>query len=461
MSNHNLTYFIETFGCQMNVRDSETIGGLLEQAGFSQAQDALDADVVVVNTCAVRQSAEDKVWSRLGQLAFDRRDGKAPVLVLAGCMAQLPQTVERIRAKAPYVNVAVGPGHIHKIPELVLEALNRPSVKLLTAVSPSRTEARRTESTQMLPEELPRVKVPGVSAYVTIMYGCDNFCSYCIVPFVRGPQVSREPRFIMEEVEALVRQGYIEIHLLGQNVNAYGLDLDNGIGFVQLLESIDQIPGIQRIRYATSHPRDFTKEMVDTIKQSKHICEHFHLPLQSGSNRILKLMHRGYTREQYMELVYYIKEQIPGASVTTDIIVGFPGETDQDFQDTLDLLEQVRLDGAFTFIYSPRAGTAAARMANQLPRKVKSDRLQELVKVQNEITQEINNALVGTVQEVLIEEPDLRNPEYFRGRTRTNKLVVCTTKGPKPGDLVNVMIEEAGTWHLKGPLAQAGQHKSL
>jgi len=289
------------------------------------------------------------------------------------------------------------------------------------------------------------------------MYGCDNFCSYCIVPFTRGPQVSRQPEFIINEVRELVSQGYIEITLLGQNENAYGKDLDRGIGFAQLLEIIDGIEGICRIRYTTSHPRDFTEEMVDTVKKSRHICEHFHLPLQSGSNRILKLMNRGYTREQYRDLVYYIKEQIPGASITTDIIVGFPGETDKDFQDTLDLIRELRLDGAFMFIFSPRSGTAAAKMDNQIPRKEKSDRLQALVKVQNEITRDINQSLVGTVQEVLIEEPDARNPEYYRGRTRTNKLVVCTTKGPKPGDLVNVRIEEAGTWYLKGPLAESVQ----
>lgn len=457
MKDNKLTYFIETFGCQMNERDSESIAGLLEREGFSPAQNASDADVVVVNTCAVRQSAEEKVWSHLGKLAYESgRSGKVPVMVLAGCMAQLPQTIERIKRRVPYVRVAVGPGHIHRIPELVRQAREQPSAKLVTAVSPNRTEAHRTESTQMLPERLPRIKVPGVSAYVTIMYGCDNFCSYCIVPYVRGPQVSREPRFIIREIEELVSQGYAEITLLGQNVNAYGHDLDNGTGFARLLEQIDRIAGIRRIRYFTSHPRDFTEDMVDTIKQSSHVCEHFHLPLQSGSNRILKLMHRGYTREEYMELVHYIKEQIPAASVTTDIIVGFPGETGEDFQDTLDLVEQLRLDGAFMFIFSPRSGTAAARMDNQLSRKQKSDRLQALAKLQNQITKDINKSLIGTVQEVLIEEPDPKNPEYYRGRTRTNKLVVCTSKWPRPGDMVNVRIEEAGTWYLKGPVVEAG-----
>ncbi len=439
----------------MNERDSETIGGLLEQEGFVQAQDVLDADVVVVNTCAVRQAAEEKVWSRLGQLVYESgRRGNVPVIVLAGCMAQLPGTVERIKQRAPYVKLAVGPGHIHRIPELVYRVLEECSAKPVTAVSPSRTEARRTESTQMLPEGLPRVKVPGVSAYVAIMYGCDNFCSYCIVPFTRGPQVSREPEFIIREIQELVDQGYIEITLLGQNVNAYGHDLDRGPGFAGLLERIDGIPGIRRIRYLTSHPRDFTEDMVDVISQSRHVCEHFHLPLQSGSNRILKLMNRGYTREQYRDLVYYIKDRIPGAAVTTDIIVGFPGETEEDFRDTLDLIQELRLDGAFMFVFSPRKGTAAARMDNQIPRKQKSDRLQALVEVQNEITRAINKSLIGTVQEVLIEGPDSRNPEYYRGRARTNKLVVCTTKGPKPGDLVKVRVAEAGTWYLRGPEAE-------
>ncbi len=452
MNNKKLTYFIETFGCQMNERDSQTIGGLFQEKGFSLAQNAGESDVIVMNTCAVRQSAEEKVWSRLGKLAAESRGGKLPVIVLAGCMAQLPQTIERIKKRVPYVRVAVGPGHIDKIPQLVSQAVHDPSQKLLTAVSPGRAEAHRTGSTQMLPEALPRVKVSGVSAYVTIMYGCDNFCTYCIVPFVRGPQVSREPRFIVKEVQELVSQGFTEITLLGQNVNAYGLDPGNGYGFAQLLEDLDGIPGICRIRYFTSHPRDFTKTMVDSIRDSKHVCEHFHLPLQSGSNRILKLMHRGYTREEYRGLVSYIRSQIPGASVTTDIIVGFPGETDEDFQDTIGLVKDLRFDGAFTFIFSPRSGTAAAKMGNQVSRKDKSRRLQELVRVQNEITKDINMSLVGTIQETLIEEPDLKNPEHVRGRTRTNKLVVCTSKGPKPGDVVKVRIDEAGTWYLKGPM---------
>jgi len=457
----DLLYYIETFGCQMNQRDSETIAALLEQKGMKPSGDPLLADVIVVNTCAVRETAERKVWSRLGEIAsMRRRDSEMPVIVLAGCMAQLPETLERIRKKVPYVRVVTGPGHIDKIPELVERAIvsKEEGIRVqwpLTAVSPQRIKAKREESTQVLPENLPRVKAPGISAYVTIMYGCDNFCTYCIVPFVRGPQVSRERRFIVDEVERLVQQGYKEVMLLGQNVNAYGKDLREDYDFADLLRDLDRTPGLVRIRYATSHPRDFTKKMVRTVKDCEKVCEHFHLPLQSGSNRILELMHRGYTREQYLELVEYIREQIPGASITTDIIVGFPGETEDDFLDTLDMVKKCRFDGAFTFIFSPRAGTAAAKMVGQLPRKTKSERLQRLVEVQNEITRENNKALLGKTVEILVEGPDEKHPEYYRGRTRTNKLVVCTSGKPKPGDLVEVRVEETGTWYLKGPAVSA------
>ncbi len=454
MNNTEVTYFIETFGCQMNERDSQTIEGLLQKRGFRLAQTAKEADVVVVNTCAVRKSAEDKVWSWLGRLAASTKSSKPPVIVLSGCMAQLPQTIERIKQRVPYVQIAAGPGHIDKIPELIDKIMDNQSEKLLTAISPGRVEAHRSKATQMLPECLPKCKVPGVSAYVTIMYGCDNFCTYCIVPFVRGPQVSREPEFILDEVSQLISQGYAEITLLGQNVNAYGMDLNKGYGFAELLQDLDRMPGTCRIRYFTSHPRDFSRNMVDSIRQSKHVCEHFHLPLQSGSDRILKQMHRGYSSDEYLELVDYIKEQIPGASITTDIIVGFPGETDEDFEDTVNLIKRVRFDGAFTFVFSPRTGTAAAKMGNHIPRNVKSQRLQHLVEIQNEITKSINAPLLGTVQEILVEGPDLKHSQYMRGRTRTNKLVVCTSRKPQTGDLVNVKIEETGTWYLKGPLCE-------
>ncbi len=452
VSKSNLKYFVETFGCQMNQRDSETIEGLLLDKGFSPADTVEEADIVVVNTCAVRQSAEAKVWSRLGEIAALPSNSGSRTIVVSGCMVQIPENIARIRTRAPYVKVVTGPGYIHCIPDLVLESLRLPSSELLAAVSPSRKEVRRDESTQVLPEGLPRKISRHPSAYVTIMYGCDNFCTYCVVPFVRGPQVSREPESVISEAKQLVESGFSEITLLGQNVNAYGLDFNYDYGFSELLRDLDTIPGLERIRYYTSHPKDFSQDMVKTIKECQHVCSHFHLPVQSGSDRILKLMNRRYTVKDFCDLVDLIRQEIPNAAITTDIIVGFPGETDEDFEDTLRLVEKVRFDGAFTFMYSPRSNTPAARMKDQLPRETKSRRLQKLVALQNEITRSINSTLLGSTQEVLIEEFDKKHPEYLRGRTRSNKLVVCTTHGPRPGDIVKIKIEEIGTWYLKGPL---------
>lgn len=447
------TYYIETFGCQMNERDSQTIAGLLEDYGFSRAEGVETADVIVVNTCAVRQSAENKVWSRLGKIASLRKGGKQPVMVLAGCMAQLPQTVKRVKSRFPYIHAVVGPGHIHRIPELVhgfMEGQGKAAEHPAEAVSPRRTGAGKDESAQMLPEGLPRVKVPGLSAFVNIMFGCDNFCSYCIVPFVRGPQISRQPDAVKSEVVDLVRDGYREITLLGQNVNAYGLDLDGEYGFADLLSELDRTPGLLRLRYFTSHPRDFTKEMVDVIARSRTVCEHFHLPLQSGSNRILRAMNRGYTSEDYLALVDYIRDKLPGASLTTDIIAGFPGETGEDFQDTVDMVRSVRFDGAFTFIFSPRKGTSAARSKDQIPPAEKSERLQRLVELQSGITREKNRKLLGQVVEVLLEDHAEDPKHTLKGRTRTNKVVFAGAGDAEPGDLANVKIQETGTWYLKG-----------
>jgi tRNA-2-methylthio-N6-dimethylallyladenosine synthase len=462
------TFYIETFGCQMNERDSETIGALLSREGLKETFDPRLADVVVLNTCAVRESAESKVWSRLGKLAAMRRGGEMPVLVLAGCMAQIPENVERVRMRVPFVQVIAGPGNIERIPALVKQASGaRKGGKAAAAetpfiaVSTPRTAAGRDESTQVLPEGLPRRETPGVSAYVTIMYGCDNFCAYCVVPFVRGPQVSRPRAAIREEVESLASRGYKEVTLLGQNVNAYGRDLGEKDGFSAILREVNGIPGIARVRYFTSHPRDFTREMVDAVRDCGKVCEHFHLPLQSGSDRILRLMNRGYSRDEYVALLDYIRERVPAASVTTDVIVGFPGETEKDFQDTLGLVRRAQFDGAFTFIFSPRKGTAAAKMKGQVSRAEKSRRMQLLVETQSEVTRARNRDLLGHEVEILVEGPDEKQPGAFRGRTRTNKTVIAVrddragSGAPeiRPGDLVRVCIREAGTWYVKGPVA--------
>lgn len=509
MNSGKTTFYIETFGCQMNERDSETIAALLSQQDMEQSNDPGLADVIILNTCAVRESAESKVWSRLGKLAAMRREDPVKaqrVFVLAGCMAQLPSTLDRVKKRVPFINVLTGPGSIHRIPELVKEARSaasspedckacaepampgpsrtRSKRMLLTAVSPARISSARDESTQILPEGLPRKGIPGVTAYVTIMYGCDNFCSYCIVPYVRGPQVSRLPEDVLREVRELVSRGYKEVTLLGQNVNAFGLDsasvqapragqggLDKDrslrrYDFASLLRDINDIQGLERVRYFTSHPRDFTTDMVNAARDCEKVCEHFHLPLQSGSNRLLKAMNRGYTKEDYLALVRYIEETVPGASITTDIIVGFPGETEEDFRETLDVVGKVEFDGAFTFIFSPRKGTAAAKMKGQVPKDEKSGRLQRLVEAQREITLRRNKALVGHTVEILAEDYDPKDLSILRGRTRSNKMVLAECSGgtlpgggtlpngadtPRPGDLVRVEIEEAGVWYLKGP----------
>ena len=464
------TFYIETFGCQMNERDSETIAALLVREGMQETKDPKIADVILLNTCAVRETAENKVWSRLGRLNSQRRGGESmPVMVLAGCMAQIPENLVRLRQRLPFVQVVAGPGNLDKIPALVRQAREAarlsPAAALkgaVTAVTPPRVGSKRDESTQVLPEGLPRKDIPGVTAYVTIMYGCDNFCSYCVVPFVRGPQVSRPRQAVRDEVSALTSRGYKEVTLLGQNVNAYGCDLGEEEGFSDLLRDLNRVPGLARIRYFTSHPRDFTEGMVDAVRDCDKVCEHFHLPLQSGSNRILNLMNRGYTREEYMDLLSYVRQVVPDSGVTTDIVVGFPGETEEEFEETLEVVRQARFDGAFTFIFSPRKGTAAAKMKGQIPQAEKSRRMQKLVEVQSEITRDINRALLGRELEILVESPDRDEPGAVRGRTRTGKMVVGVSgaqtgsgaplDSPKPGDLAVVRILEAGTWYLKGPV---------
>jgi tRNA-2-methylthio-N6-dimethylallyladenosine synthase len=449
------SFYIETFGCQMNERDSETIGALLSEQGLTETRDPRVADVIVLNTCAVRETAENKVWSRLGRIASERQSEDMPIFVLAGCMAQVPGTVERIKKQVPYIRIVTGPGRLHEIPSLVekasAEKAKGRNVPLFTALSPKRGP-RRDQSTEILPEGLPRSSNPRISAYVTIMYGCDNFCSYCIVPYVRGPQVSREPEAILDEIKDLAHRGCKEIVLLGQNVNTFGMDLESKqtYHFSQLLDDVNKIDGILRVRYYTSHPRDFSSDMVRAVRDNDKVCEHFHLPLQSGSDRILKLMNRGYTRQRYLELVDYIRSEIPGASITTDIIVGFPGETDDDFEDTLEMIRLCKFDGTFSFVYSPRTGTAAAKMGEQVDPKLKSKRLQRLVDVQAEVIRNYNQSLIGREIEILVEESQ---NGHVKGRARTNK-VITGTGSATIGTLVKVKIKEAGVWYLRGEVVQ-------
>lgn len=432
------TFYIWTSGCQMNEHDSEIMYALLQKEGYSWTSVPEAADIIILNTCSVRKTAEQKALGYLGNLKFRKKSDPGLVVAVGGCLTQNPE-VRKFLLNAPFVNVIFGTRNFHRLPELLQQV--RQQKKQVVA-----------DEREDLSGALPAYRTDSVKAYVTIMYGCNNFCSYCIVPYTRGREKSRPPEEIHEEVAQLAAAGYKEVMLLGQNVNSYGRGLGRDVNFARLLEQLDEMPDLARIRYMTSHPRDFTEELIETIASSSKICEHFHLPIQSGSNRILKLMNRGYTREKFIELTEKIRKRIPESSITTDIIVGFPGETEDDFQDTLDLMKQVKFDTAFTFLYSPRQGTPAEKMGGQISQEIKRDRIARLTDIQNKITLEHNQALEKKVLEVLVEGRSKKDPERWSGRTRTNKIVVFDEPDEKDltGELVDVMINCARTWNLVG-----------
>lgn len=430
-------YFIETFGCQMNEHDSEVIAGIMEGAGYSAAASMDEAGIILFNTCCVRESAEQRILGRISRAGALKKRRPEVVIGVGGCMVQYPEGRQRIKSRCPYVDFIFETTALERLPEIL--ACHGVPVGCLVG------------------EPIQPKRKSSLSAFVTITYGCDNFCSYCIVPYVRGPQKSRHPEEIIEEVRHLGERGYKEVTLLGQNVNAYGRDLkptsmEKTWDFGDLLLELDSVSGIERIRYTTSHPRDFQQRFIDIIARSKKVCEHFHLPVQAGSNKILKLMNRGYTKEDFLRLVEKIREVIPEASITTDLIVGFPGEDDRDFEETMDLVDKVRFDAAFTFMYSPRSGTAAARLPDQVPLDVKKKRLERLISVQNEISREINKAQKGKVLEVLVEGPSERDPKMLSGRTRTNKMVHFLGPEDITGHLVDVLITDAPGHTLRGEM---------
>ncbi len=432
-----------TFGCQMNLNDAELIGGMLSEVGYTKTEQVEDADIIIINTCGVRDNAEQRVYGRLGNLKPLKEKRPDLVIAIGGCMVQQPQVAEHIRKVYRHVNIIFGTHNIHTFPELLARAMI--SDDTIQEIWPQESEVI---------ENLPRLRDDGRSAWVTITYGCNNFCTYCIVPHVRGRERSRQPEAIVKEITELAESGYIEVTLLGQNVNSYGKGLEPQVDFGDLLIRVNQVPGIKRIRFTTSHPRDFSDHIIEAIAQSGKVCPHIHLPVQAGSNRILKKMNRGYTREYYLDLVEKIRRAIPGCSLTTDLIVGFPGETDEDFADTVDLVKRVGYDNAFTFIYSPRTGTPAATMVDQVPEQVKQERIQCLMKIQAESSRAINEQLVGQTLELLVEGESKTNHEILTGRTTTNKVV--NFPGPKDliGQLVEVKITAAQSWYLIGELAQ-------
>lgn len=429
-----------TFGCQMNLNDSERLAGQLRTLGYEASDDIEQATVILINTCCVRESAEKKIYGKIGEMKRLKLINPNIIIGVVGCMAQKDK--EKILKKYPHIDLVMGTHNTHQLVELIQKIeTNRERVLAVW------------DQAERLAPDVPTVRKSKISAWVPIMYGCNNFCTYCIVPYVRGRERSRTLESIVAEIKQLGEDGFKEITLLGQNVNSYGKDLEDNVDFADLLQAVDQIEAIARIRYMTSHPRDMNKKVIDTIKNSKRICEHFHLPVQAGNNTILERMNRGYTTEYYLQLVADIRAAVPGASITTDLIMGFPGETEEQFLETLEFIKQVQYDAAYTFLYSQRSGTPAAQYEDQLPLTTKKLRLNQLMDVQNEISLEINKQLEGTVVEVLVEGPSKNDEMKLMGRTRTNKIVLWEKKGAeKSGDLVNIQIDKAQTWVLKGRL---------
>ncbi len=430
-------FLLRTYGCQMNEHDTEIMAGLLQTMGYTATDVEEDADLILFNTCAVRENAENKVFGEIGRVRPLKHRNPNLLLGVCGCMPQEKAVQEKVQKTYPWIDLVFGTHNLHRLPELVETAMNS-----------QETVMEVWDHAQYLVDDLPKARQDGLRAWVTIQYGCNKFCTYCIVPYTRGRERSRTLESIVDEVRGLVEAGYQEITLLGQNVNDYGLDL--GIDFATLLRAVGQVDGINRVRFTTSNPWNFTDELIAAIAETSSVCEHIHLPVQSGSNRILSVMNRGYSREYYLRLVERIRAKIPDVALTTDIIVGFPSETDDDFQATLDLVREVRYDTAYTFMYSPRTGTPAATMPNLVEEDVTKYRLQQLMDVQNTISRQYNEQLVGTTAQVLVEGASKKNDAMLQGRTRSNKLVLLPREAGLIGSLVPVRIESANTWTLKG-----------
>ena len=454
-----MTFFTQTFGCQMNARDSEKLLGILETIGY-QAVETEDADFVLYNTCTVRENANLRVYGRLGQLGARKKKHPHMMIALCGCMMQEKEVVEKIKKTYRFVDLIFGTHNIFKLAELVsicleerleeLEAQGRedkkPKHKMVVDV---------WKDTDQIVEDLPVERKYSFKSGVNIMFGCNNFCSYCIVPYVRGRERSRRPGEIIGEIKNLVEDGVVEVMLLGQNVNSYGKGLDEPLNFAELLEEVEKIEGLERIRFMTSHPKDLSDELIEVMAKSKKICRHLHLPLQSGSSRILKAMNRRYTKEQYLALAEKIKTAIPDISLTTDIIVGFPGETEEDFQETLDVVRKVRFDSAFTFIYSKRTGTPAAAMENQVPEDVVKDRFNRLLALVQEISREQSLRVDGQTLPVLVESVNEQDESLVTGRLSNNLLVHFPGDASLIGQIVSVHLTECKGFYYYGERAEA------
>ena len=434
----------ETYGCQQNENDTERIRGMLKEAGFEFCLDAKEADVVIYNTCAVRENAEQKVFGRLGILKHIKESRPEMIIGICGCMVQQEHITERIKKIHNHVDLIFGTHALYSFPELLYKAMTKEQKRIVDIKS----------SDGKIAEELPILRDNTQKAWVSVMYGCNNFCSYCIVPYVRGRERSRTKEAILKEVNELVAKGCSEISLLGQNVNSYGKDLDDELDFAGLIRIINDIPGVERIRFMTSHPKDLSDSLIDAIAECDKVCKQLHLPVQAGNNRVLKEMNRKYTKEEYLEKIRRVKEKIPNISLSTDIIVGFPTETNEDFEDTLDVLRQVEYDNIFSFIYSRREGTPAAKLDFVLTTEEIHNNFNRLLEVQNEISKRKNDAYVGRVERVLVDGVSKNNDNMLSGRCDSSKIVNFRGDEGLVGKYVNVKITEAHTWSLNGELVE-------
>ncbi len=439
-----LTFCDQTFGCQMNFKDSEKLNGILEEIGYVRV-DTPEADFVYYNTCTVRENANVRVYGRLGSLKSIKKRNPDMIIAMCGCMMQEPDEQEKVRTSFPFVNLVFGTHNIYKLAELLYEVL----------VTKDRV-FDVWDKPQEIIEDLPSDRKISFKAGVNIMFGCNNFCSYCIVPYVRGRERSRKPEDILAEVEKLAAEGVVEIMLLGQNVNSYGKNLEQPVTFARLLSMVEKVEGIERIRFMTSHPKDLSDELIEVMAGSSKICRHLHLPLQSGSSRILKQMNRRYTKERYLDLVDRIRRAIPDIAISTDIIVGFPGETEEDFQETVDVVKKAHFDSAFTFIYSRRTGTPAASMPDQVPEDVIHDRFDRLLAVVNEEATRKNAELEGRTEEVLAEQVNDRDPSLITGRLSNNSVVHFKADPSVIGKIVPVYLEEAKGFYYLGRIQENG-----
>ncbi len=433
-----MKYYIHTYGCQMNIHDSEKIAGILRDMGYDECNSPEEADVVVFNTCCIRETAEKKIYGHIGQMKKLKRKKPNLIVAVCGCMSQQEGASEHIRQSYPFVDVVLGTGNLNMLRQGIENA--------------GRQQLFNTDFCCVREEDFPQYRSSYPNAWVNINYGCNNFCTYCIVPYVRGRERSRRPEDILAEVKGLLSDGYKEITLLGQNVNSYGKDIE-GASFASLLREIGKLPGKFRLRFMTSHPKDLTQDIIDAVAEHKNICNNVHLPVQSGSSRILKAMNRRYDRESCLALVERIKECIPDVGITTDIMVGFPGETEEDFCDTLDLVRKAQFSSAFCFVYSPRKGTPASLMP-QIDDAVKKDRITRLLACQNEVTKRISKTMVGKRYEVLVEGNNFRYKDTMCGRTESGRLVNFKCDSSLVGKFVTVKIERASSATLWGVVTE-------